>query len=102
MMRTSTFASVAGFGDLATGLLALVTGLAASRSRPALALRCTIGLIDIVVVVLTAQRILLFSDHPQTMSLLLGFPGVLLPTFLVPLIMATHLLVFARLRRAVR
>ena len=59
-----------------------------------------LGLADILLVVFTAQRILIFSDHPGTMAILVHFPGMLLPTFLVPLVIATHVLLFARLRTA--
>lgn len=98
----ATFARIAGFGDLVSGLGALAVGLFFLRSRAALLVWNTFGLLDLLVVVFTAQRILIFSDHPETMTMLLGFPGMLLPTFLVPIILASHFLLFARLRRAAR
>jgi hypothetical protein len=39
---------------------------------------------------------------PASMQALLVLPLSLLPTFLVPLIIASHVLIFARLRRTVR
>ncbi len=96
----ATFARVAGWGDVVSGLFALGVALAAPRSRAVWWAWTLVGLGDIAVVIVTAQRILLFSDHPQTMMLLAGLPGALLPTFLVPLVVTTHLLVIARLRRA--
>lgn len=95
----ATFARVAGIGDVVSGLLALVVGLFATRSRSAVLAWNALGLADILAVVVTAQRILIFSDHPQTMEILVHFPGMLLPTFLVPLVIATHVLLFVRLRR---
>jgi hypothetical protein len=54
-----------------------------------------VGFLDILMVVFTAARLGL-SD-PQSMAALLRFPLSLLPTFLVPIIIATHLLIFFRL-----
>jgi hypothetical protein len=54
-----------------------------------------IGLLDIVSVVLSAQRIFLLRGEPEKLQGLIDFPGPLLPLFIVPLVLATHLLVFA-------
>ena len=54
------------------------------------------GLVDILLVVLTAQRILFLSGHPETMAPLLRFPLQLVPLLIVPLVITTHLLVFRR------
>lgn len=98
-----SFAQLAGWGDIAAGLLAIGAALAVGSELPS---RRTIilawnalGLLDILAVVANAQRILLFSDHPETMSALTKFPFGVLPLFVVPIVIATHLLVFARLRR---
>jgi hypothetical protein len=53
--------------------------------------------VDILFVVLTAARLAL--AEPQSMAALLRFPLSLVPTFQVPLIIASHILLFARLRR---
>ena len=58
----------------------------------------TIGLIDIIFVVFSALRFGL--QDWQSMHALRELPLSLLPTFLVPLIIASHLLIFVRLARA--
>ena len=96
-----TFARIAGWGDVAVGLLAPVASLAlpsSSRPRARLALAWNLlGFVDILAVFVTAQRVLFFSGHPETMSALLVFPGPLLPLMIVPLVITTHLLIFRRL-----
>ena len=92
------FAAVGGWGDLVAGGLAPLAALLVSRPRVVFAWN-TVALIDILATFATAQRIILFSDHPETMSGLLGFPGALLPLLVVPLVLATHALVYWRLRR---
>jgi hypothetical protein len=57
------------------------------------------GLLDILFVVATASRLAL--AEPASMSALLRLPLSLLPTFLVPIIIATHVMIFAWLRRPV-
>jgi preprotein translocase subunit SecY len=56
-----------------------------------------IGLIDIILVVVSAVRI--NSADPTQLRALTYLPLSLLPTFLVPLIIATHIMIFARLLR---
>lgn len=97
---SGAFAQVAGFGDIAVGLGALAllaTFGRRDRLLPAwpLLLWNAFGLIDIVIVVLQAQRLLLFVD-PQGIMALAAFPGSMLPTFVVPLVITSHLLVFRR------
>jgi hypothetical protein len=94
------FAVPGGWGDIAiaTGALALVLlvpDLAAHRSW--VLIWNLLGFIDIVYVVVTAAR-LVFAN-PDSMSALLRLPLSLLPTFLVPLIIASHVFLFWRLRR---
>ena len=55
-----------------------------------------VGLIDIVFVVVNAGRVAMAD--PDGMRALLQLPFILLPLFLVPLVIATHLLLFTRLR----
>lgn len=66
--------------------------------RPFLLTWNTLGLIDIVFVVASALRFGL-KDW-QSMHMLGELPLSLLPTFLVPLIIASHVLIFVRLIRA--
>ncbi|AKF09253.1 hypothetical protein [Sandaracinus amylolyticus] len=91
-----TFATIAGYGDILAGGLALVAAAMPSRTGIVRAWN-VIGLADILLVVATAQRILFFSGHPETMSTMAAFPWSTIPTFVVPLVIATHLLVLARL-----
>lgn len=96
------FAILGGWGDIAfaaasLALLVLAQPLAA---RPRLVFAWNaVGLFDIVFVVLTAVR--LAAGDPHSMAWLFRLPLSLLPTFLVPLLIASHILVFARLRKAI-
>lgn len=94
------FAIPGGLGDIAVATLALVVALA--PFAPATRLRVitiwnVVGTIDIALVVMTAAR--LGVAAPSSMRVLTYLPLSLLPTLLVPLIIAMHLLIFARLRR---
>ena len=94
------FAVTAGWGDIlaATGALAIVALLRDPMSKPSLlALWNAIGLADILLVVITATRIAL--SRPADIQALLVFPMSLVPTFVVPLLIASHVLVLWRLRR---
>ena len=93
------FAVPGGWGDIAVASLALVVAALARPDRPrgraALLAWNALGFVDIVMVVVTAAR-LAIAD-PGSMSPLLSLPLSLLVTFLVPIIIATHLVIFARL-----
>ena len=94
------FAVTAGWGDIvaATGALAIVMFLRDPTSKPSLlALWNAFGLADILLVVITATRIALHS--PEGVQALLVFPMSLVPTFVVPLLIASHVLMIWRLRR---
>jgi hypothetical protein len=94
------FAVPGGLGDIIVAALALVVvfaPLAAATRRRAMLMWNVIGLVDILMVVVAAAR--LGRADPLAMRALTHLPLSLLPTFLVPLIIATHLLIFARLRR---
>lgn len=93
------FAVKGGWGDIAvaTGAVALllVPGLLARRG---IVLGWNVvGLADILFVVATAGR--LAAADPSSMRALLRLPLSLLPTFYVPLVIATHVWIFWRLWR---
>lgn len=97
----ASFALLAGPGDIVAGLLALPAAALALREGDTarrLALGWNVlGLVDILAVFVTAQRALFSGDD----SLFIAFqrlPYPLLPVLVVPLILMTHILVFARLR----
>ncbi|MBX7220314.1 MAG: hypothetical protein K1Y36_10250 [Blastocatellia bacterium] len=95
------FAVPGGWGDIvaASGAVGLLfwgppTGLSLRRVYFVWNI---LGLLDIIFVVGTAARIGL-NDFSQ-LNALLKLPLALLPTFLVPLIFATHFVLFLRLRQ---
>ena len=91
------FATRAGWGDIIVAVLALAVVAAARTQFPKMLLIIwnTIGLADIIFVVFNALRFGL-RDW-QSMHALRELPLSLLPTFVVPLIIASHVLIFARL-----
>jgi hypothetical protein len=91
------FARPAGWGDIVVAILALAV-VAAMRTEFAKALLLTwntLGLIDIIFVVFSALRFGLIDW--ESMHALRELPLSLLPTFLVPLVIASHVLIFFRL-----
>ncbi len=90
------FAVPGGIGDIVVGTLAMGLCLR-PRGWPILAWNA-LGLLDILGVVANAARCGL-SD-PASMAELARLPLSLLPAFLVPLIIATHVLLFVRLKAA--
>jgi hypothetical protein len=95
------FAVPGGWGDIGVATAALAVCLfarpAAAAGQSAIFAWNLLGLVDIVFVVLTAAR--LWTADPESMRALLSLPLSLLPTFLVPIIIATHIIIFARLAR---
>jgi hypothetical protein len=95
------FAVPGGWGDIAVASLAIVLLLIGAPSdggrRAAYAVWNVLGLADILFVVVTAVR--LGAADPASMAALQRLPLNLLPTFLVPLIMATHVILGIRLAR---
>ena len=93
------FAVIGGWGDIivALGALFLVLFVPPIGKVGVLtySLWNLIGLIDILFVVVTATR--LATSDPQSMSELLKLPLSLLPTFLVPIIIFTHIVIFIKL-----
>lgn len=96
------FARVATPGDLLAGGLAVVALWASDLRTPgrrvAVLAWNAIGLLDMLAVVGTAQRLILLERDPLMQSAFAKFPYGVLPTFVVPLVIVSHLLVFARLR----
>jgi hypothetical protein len=95
------FARPAGIGDAVTaigaGILLLWPLLHGRRpAKPAFHVWNVFGFLDIILVVFTAFRVGV-ADWPA-MEPLRTLPLMLLPTFLVPLIIASHILIFVRLR----
>lgn len=89
----------AGWGDIAvaTGALLIAVVLREPETRPDLVrLWNLIGLIDIVAVVVTAARTAL--RDPESMAPLFRFPMSLVPTFIVPIVFATHCWMALRLQ----
>src|SRR2546423_99494 len=93
------FAERAGWGDITTAAIAvglLLVGLAKVPRRVLLAWN-VLGTIDLIVAVGTAIFVLQRGDVPG-MEPLLGLPLILVPIFAVPLLFATHVALFRRLR----
>ncbi len=89
------FAAPAGWGDIGVASLAvLLLALSQARNWSLLIIWNTIGLTDILFVVMTALRLGL--EDGRSMHVLREFPLSLLPTFLVPLIIVSHVLIFFR------
>jgi len=94
------FAVPGGIGDIVVAVLAIIVvllPLTEAKQQRAIYIWNVIGFVDILLVVVAAARIGLAGGlglRPLTY-----LPLSLLPTFLVPLIIATHLAIFARLAR---
>jgi hypothetical protein len=91
------FAVPAGWGDIivATGAGAL---LVLPAARWSLVLWNSIGLADILFVVVNAA--ILRFHNPEVLQPFTELPLSFLPTMVVPLIIATHVILFARLSRS--
>jgi len=101
-----TFARVAGPGDVAAGLaavvvVALITFAPARVHRPATLAWSALGLADMLAVIVTAQRIILFGEGPASLQFF-ELPYSLLPTLVVPAILLTHVAIVARVLRRSR
>ncbi|MBV9339545.1 MAG: hypothetical protein JO159_01480 [Acidobacteria bacterium] len=90
------FAVWGGIGDIVVATLAILLLLGVNW-RPTLLAWNLLGLVDIMAVAITAAR----SEMavPGSMHQLDQLPLVLLPTLIVPVVIATHLLMLARLWR---
>lgn len=99
------FALAAGWGDIAVAVAAIlvvifVLPIESWRDWWIVLGWNVFGLADILYVVSTAARLGL--EDTDLVAPLASFPMSLLPTFLVPLIIATHVLIFWRLWRTRR
>ena len=90
------FAVLGGWGDIVVGTFALVLLFLPTGSRLIYLVWNTLGFVDILFVVSTATRLALVDS--ASMAALLRFPLSLLPTFIVPVIIFTHVVIFLRLR----
>jgi len=90
------FAVPAGWGDIivAVGALAIILVPVLRQSSRAVMIWNTVGLIDILFVVTTAAG-LAFANR-DSMSALTRLPLSFLPTMVVPLIIATHVMILVR------
>ena len=88
-----------GLGDIAVAVTALLVALfspiGGAVGWKIVLLWNLFGLIDILFVVATAAR--LTMSNPESMSAITRLPLSLLPTFLVPIIIFTHVVIFIRL-----
>jgi hypothetical protein len=94
------FAVPGGWGDIivaTSGVIILASWTSFGGRRPVLFIWNCCGLVDILFVVATAATEAMTT--PASMAALLRIPLSLLATFLVPLIISSHLLIFARLAR---
>lgn len=93
------FAVPGGIGDIIVATMALPVAFApledAARRR-AIVIWNALGFVDILVVIASAARII-FTD-PGQLRALTHLPLSLLPTFLVPLIIVTHVIIYTRTR----
>jgi hypothetical protein len=98
------FAVPGGWGDILVAAGAVAVAAAAPRSGPggfwAYGAWNAVGLIDILGVVATAARLAL--TEPGSMRALTEWPLGLLVTYVVPLIIVSHVVLFARLARSRR
>ena len=93
------FAVIGGWGDIIVAMLAIpliATGPPKGRRRTAYLAWNVVGLTDILFVVATATRLALAD--PTSLAPMLRLPLSLLITFVVPIVIATHIWLFRRLR----
>src|SRR5574341_2569341 len=93
------FAVPGGLGDIAVAATAIFVSLISSTSGVkgfrVLLIWNVFGLLDILFVIATAGR--LGMADPGSINALTRLPLSLLPTFLVPIIIFTHIIIFVRL-----
>ena len=93
------FATMAGWGDIAVALLALLLILLVAPHRSfapwAYGIWNTLGLLDILHVVFDASRNAMADRY--SMAEMLRPPFVLLPLFVVPILIASHIWLYERI-----
>jgi hypothetical protein len=99
------FALVAGYGDIAVGVTALLVcwwcfPLRSVAQQRTLLLWNAFGLVDILGVLGNGTR--LFLRDPSLAAPFTTVPLALLPTFVVPIVIASHILLFAWRRDLLR
>jgi len=96
---SAVFATRAGWGDIAAAVGAAVvvlSGLPRTRGhRRGYLVWNAFGLLDFAVVLWTAASV--GRQDPASLTVLLRLPSSLLPTFAVPLLIASHVFIFQRL-----
>ncbi len=95
------FAVPGGIGDIVVAVSALLIvflPLGYERRSRFITIWNVVGFTDILLVIFTAVRLNLTA--PWSVRALTQLPLCLLPTFLVPLIVATHVVIFVRVARA--
>ena len=102
------FVQVAGTGDIIAGIGAVIVGVLWSvrpgdlKVRWAVLVWNILALADILLVFVTAQRVLFFGAGIDAMQGFFLFPMPMIPSFVVPMVLLTHLLVFVRVGPLVR
>jgi hypothetical protein len=93
------FAISAGWGDIAVASVAIVAAILAPRpgARRFIQAWNVIAFLELLMVVATAAKLGLTA--PASMIAITQLPMCLLPTFLVPILLASHVILFGRLRR---
>lgn len=95
-----TFAVSAGIGDIVVAAMALPVALAplefSARLR-AIVIWNVVGFVDLLLVLFTATRIAVAD--PSLLRSFTALPLSLLPNLLVPLLLATHVIIFLRVVR---
>jgi len=92
------FAVRGGIGDIVVGLTAIP--VAFSSSRKVLLGWNLFGLVDLALVVMTAQKLAFIDHDPLQSAAMTTFPFPLLPFFVVPLMALSHLVIFERTLKA--
>lgn len=97
------FTLPSGLGEIVVALAAVALALlplAETTRHRALYIWNVVGVIDVALIAITALRV--GVSEPRPLFAFGHLPLSLLPTFLAPLIIATHLAIFARLSPATR
>jgi hypothetical protein len=97
-LLSPSFALRAGYGDIVIGALAIVVAVVGWQRRRVVGAFAVAGLIDILIAVGTAMSLLFVAHDPLMLGAIARLPYPILPFAIVPAVIATHLLMLARLR----